>query len=164
MKQWILAGVAVLGVGCSPRGCVSESRPPDARAATRPAPRPAPVGDPVATVGQALLDFESQLVWPDAGAPLAGGRDAWAASVRQSRTPQELAAAVVQLERAVGDDGLVEAWGAQREAWVSSLVTPTPAALARAVRRLGESVREGHVQARWAGKRGPWVERLEALR
>jgi len=166
MKHWTLAAAALLLGGCSSRGCTSGPTRPDAAvAARRPAPsRPPPAADPVATVGQALIDFESQVVWPDASAPLTGGRDAWATAVRQSHTPQELAATVVQLERAIGDGRMVEAWAARREAWVASLVSPTPAALARAVRALGESVREGHVQARWADKRGPWVERLDSVR
>ena len=165
MKHWTLAVAALLLGGCSSRGCTAGPARPDAAAARRPAPtRPPPAGDPVATVGQALLDFETQVVWPDASAPLTGGREAWATAVRQSRTPQELAATVVQLERAIGDDGMAEAWAARRDAWVASLVSPTPAALARAVRTLGESVRAGHVQARWADKHGPWNERLDAVR
>jgi hypothetical protein len=162
MKLWIVVAFALLGAGCSPRGCVSESAPPDARAAT-PTPSRAPTGEPVAVVAQALVDFESQLVWPDAGPSLPEGREGWLRATRSARTPQELATQVVLLERAIGADGLLETWAAGREAWVGSMVTPTPASLARAVRQLGESVREGHVAARWRDKRGPWVERLASV-
>lgn len=164
MKRWIVVSVALMGAGCSPRGCVSESGRADARAAATPTPPRAPTGDPVATVGQALVDFESQLVWPDAGPSLPEGREGWLRATRAARTPQELSTQVVLLERAIGADGLVDTWAARREAWVGSMVTPTPASLARAVRQLGESVRAGHATPRWSDKRGPWVARLEAVR
>jgi len=164
MKRWIVVGVTLLGVGCSPRGCVSESGTPDARAAATPTPSRAPTGDPVATVAQALVDFESQLTWSEAGPSFPEGREGWLRSTRAARSPQELAASVVLLERAIGAGGLVDAWAAGREAWVASMVTPTAPSLARAVRQLGESVREGHVAPRWRGKRGPWVARLEGVR
>jgi hypothetical protein len=166
MKLQSLLVAAALSSGCSSRGCTADPGRPDARAATRPPPPPshAPVGDPVATVAQCLLDFESQIDWPDASTTLVGGREGWSTAVRQCRTPQELAAAVVQLEQAIGPAGLSADWPARREGWVQGLVSPTPATLAQAVRRLAEAVREGRLSPGWSGKRATLLERLDAVR
>lgn len=156
--------IALLSTACASRGCTATPARPDA-VVRAPSPTPPhPLVDPVATVGQALLDLESQLSWPDGGAPLTGGREAWTNAVRQSRSPQALAATVLQLEEAIGADGMTEGWAAGREAWRSSLSAPTPATLARAVRQLGESVREPRATPGWAEKRSSWLQRLDAVR